>query len=249
MDKDNELYRQLIREKSEANLKYIGKSIEQFYVKEFDRIIEESENAEVPESLHNKLMLMLKEEQGKRRRQQRNRKLANIGKISAGFLAVVLLSGGVLMSTVEAVREKVFEIFYQENAGYIDFKHIEAPYDNNEIIPGDWDGFWYPGQLPNGFVLSSYTKNGQAIDLIFKNEKSEIILFSQAPTAELNLLVDNTESNPEKIEMNAVAALWTSIEGSNLLMWEKDGAFFILQSELSKDDAIMIAEFVIYLKK
>lgn len=61
MDKDNELYQQLIREKSEANLKYIGKSIEQFYVKAFDRIIVESENTEVPESLHNKLMLMFQE--------------------------------------------------------------------------------------------------------------------------------------------------------------------------------------------
>ena len=53
------------------------------------------------------------------------------------------------------------------------------------------------------FCFIEYTKNDHTIDLIFKNEKSEIILFSQAPTDELNPLVDNTESNPEKIEMNA----------------------------------------------
>jgi hypothetical protein len=249
MNKDNELYRQLIKEKSEANLKFVGKSIEQLYADEFDRIIEESKDTEVPEQLHNKLTVMLKEEQNKRKKKERNKRLVKYGKICACLLAAVLLSGAILMTNVEAFRAKVFEIFFNEQPNYIDFKQIEIPYDNNGIIPSDWNGFWYPKELPDGYTLADYTRNGQAIDLIFKNVNNDMIFFSQSPTDDLNLLVDNTNQNPEEIEIDSGTAYWTSIEDSNLLMWDKGGAFFLLQSELSKEDMIQIAENITYLKK
>ena len=249
MDKDSELYRQLIKEKSKSNLKYIGKSIEQLYAKEFERIIEESADTVIPDRLHYKLSLLLKEEQNKRKRKERYEKLVKLGKICACILATVIISGAILMSSVEAFRAKVFDIFFNEQQNYIDFKQIEIPYDKNGIIPSDWNGFWYPKQLPDGFTLADFTKNGQAIDLIFKNKNSDLIIFSQSPTDELNLLVDNTEQNPEKIEINSGTAYWTSIEGSNLLMWNKGEAFFLIQSELNKGDMIQIAENITYLKK
>lgn len=249
MNKDNELYRQLIKEKSEANLKFVGKSIAQLYAKEFDRVIEESKDTEVPDQLHNKLKVMLKEEQNKRKNKERNKRLIKYGRICACLLAAVLLSGVILMTNVEAFRSKVFEIFFNEQQDYIDFKQIEIPYDTNAIIPSDWNGFWYPKQLPDGFVLADFTKNGQAIDLIFKNIDSKMIFFSQSPTDDLNLLVDNSEQDPEKIEIASGMAYWTSIEGSNLLMWNKGEAFFLIQSELNKEDMIQIAENITYLKK
>ncbi len=248
MDKDNELYRQLIKAKSEANLKFVGKSVEQLFADEFDRIIEESKDTEVPDQLHNKLKGLLKEEQNKNKKKERNKRLVKYGKICACLLAAVLLSGAILMTNVEAFRSKVFEIFFNEQPDYIDFKQIEIPYDKNGIIPSDWNGFWYPKQLPDGFVLADFTKNGQAIDLIFKNEDNKMIFFSQSPTDDLNLLVDNSEQNPEKIEINSGTAYWTSIEGSNLLMWGKGEAFFLLQSDLPKEDMIQIAENITYLK-
>ena len=249
MDKDSELYRQLIKEKSKSNLKYIGKSIEQLYAKEFERIIEESADTVIPDRLHNKLSLMLEEEKHKRKRKERNKRFIKLVKICVCLLAAVLLSGAILMTNVEAFRAKVFEIFFYEQSNYIDFKQIEIPYDKNGIIPSDWNGFWYPKQLPDGFTLADFTKNGQAIDLIFKNKNSDLIIFSQSPTDELNLLVDNTEQNPEKIEINSGTAYWRSIEGSNLLMWNKGEAFFLIQSELNKGDMIQIAENITYLKK
>lgn len=249
MDKDNKLYQQLTTEKSEANLKYIGKSIEQIYADEFDRIIEESKDMEVPEQLHHKLSIMLKNEQNKRKRERWNKKIIKSIKICACFLAVVCISGAILMTNVEAFRAKVFEIFFDEQPNYIDFKQIEIPYDKNGIIPSDWDGFWYPKQLPDGFDLADFTKNGQAIDLIFRNENNDMIFFSQSPTDELNLMVDNTDQNPEKIEINGDMAYWTSIEDSNLLIWNQGETSFLLQSELPKVDMIQIAENIIYLKK
>lgn len=249
MNKDNELYRELIKEKSEANLKFVGKSIKWLYADEFDRIIEESEDTEVPEQLHNKLLLLLKEEQNKRKRKERKKRLVKFGKICACLLAAVIISGAILMTNVEAFRAKVFEIFFNEQPNYIDFKQIEIPYDKDGIIPSDWNGFWYPKKLPNGFILADFTKNGQVIDLIFKNENNEMIFFSQSPTDELNLLVDNTNQNPEEIEIDSGMAYWTSIEDSNLLMWDKGGAFFLLQSELPKEDIIWIAENITYFKK
>ena len=249
MDKNNELYRQLVKEKSESNLKFVGKSIERLYAEEFDRIIEESKDTEIPDRLHNKLIVMLKEEQNKRKKKERSKKLIKYSKICACLLAAVFISGAILMSNVEAFRSKVFEIFFREQPNYIDFKQIEIPYDKNGIIPSDWNGFWYPKQLPDGFTLADFTKNGQAIDLIFKNENNGMIFFSQSPTDELNLLVDNTEQNPEKIEIDSGTAYWTSIEGSNLLMWNQGEAFFLIQSELPKEDMIQIAENITYLKK
>lgn len=249
MDKDNELYRQLVKEKSEANLKFVGKTIEQLYADEFDRIIEESKDTDIPDRLRNKLSFMLKEEQNKRKRKIRNKKLVKLGKICACLLAAVFISGAILMTNVEAFRAKVFEIFFHEQPNYIDFKQIEIPYDKNGIIPSEWNGFWYPKQLPDEFVLADFTRNGQAIDLIFKNENNDMIFFSQSPTDELNLLVDNAEQNPEKIEINSGTAYWTSIEGSSLLMWNQGEIFFLLQSELPKEDMIKIAENITYLKK
>jgi hypothetical protein len=64
------------------------------------------------------------------------------------------------MSHVEAFRSKVYDIFFNEQPNYIDFKHINIPYDKNGVIPSNWDGFWYPGQLLDGFDLADFTKNG-----------------------------------------------------------------------------------------
>lgn len=249
MEKYNELYRQLIQEKCEANLKFIGKSIKRLYADEFDCLIEESKDIEIPEQLHHKLSLMLKEEQSKQKKKERSKRIVKLAKMCACFLAVVLVSGVILTSTVEAFRAKVFEIFFHEQENYLDFKQIDIPYDKNGIIPKDWNGFWYPKQLPDGFVLADFTRNGQAIDLIFKNNKGEIIFFSQSPTDELNLLVDNTDQDPEKINMNTGTAYCTSIEDSNLLMWNQGETFFLLQSELPKENMIQIAENIADYKK
>lgn len=249
MDKDNELYRQLIKDKSEANLKFIGKSIEQLYADEFDRIIEESQDTVVPDQLHNRLLHMLQEEEKKKERKNKKKRFIKISKVCACVLVAVCILGAVAMTNVEAFRTKVFEIFFNEQSDYIDFKQVEIPYDKNGIIPSDWIGFWYPQQLPDGFILFDFTRNGQAIDLIFRNEKGEMIFFSQSPTDELNLLVDNADQNPEKIEINSGMAFWTSIETSNLLMWDKGESFFLLQSEMEKGEMIKIAENISYLKK
>ena len=249
MDRENELYRQLIKEKSEANLKFVGKTIEQLYADEFDRIAEESKDMQAPDGLHSRLSSLLKEEQNKHKRKERNQKLFKLAKISACLLAVLVISGTILISNVEAFRSKVYEIFFNEQSDYIDFKQIEIPYDKDGIIPADWNGFWYPKQLPDGFALTDLTKNGGSIDLIFKDKNNDIIIFSQSPADELTLLVDNTDQNPEKVEMSSGTAYWTYVEDSNLLMWNKGETFFLLQSELTKDDMVQIAENITYLKK
>lgn len=43
-------------------------------------------------------------------------------------------------------------------------------------------------------------------------ETGDMIFFSQSPADDLNLLVDNTEQNPEKIEIKSGTTYWTSIE-------------------------------------
>ncbi len=248
MDQNKELYRQLIKEKSEANLRFIGKVLEGHLADRFDRIAEGTEDVEVPKSLDAKFAAMLEEEERKWKKAQRKKKLLRRGRICACLLAVLLV-GSALIWNVEAFREKVYEIFYEEKTDYIDFKQIEIPYDSNAVIPADWDGFWYPNQLPDGFILANFTRNDQAIDLIFKNKKNELVFFSQVPTEEMHLLVDNEDQNPEEIEINSGTAFWTSIEGSNLLMWNRGEAFFLLSSGLSKEDMIIIAENIAYLKK
>lgn len=76
-----------------------------------------------------------------------------------------------------------------------------------------------------------------------------MIFFSQSPADDLNLLVDNTEQNPEKIKIKSGTAYWTSIEDNHLLMWNQGEAFFLIQSGLPKEDMIQIAENITYLKK
>lgn len=249
MNKDNGLYRRLIEEKSEANLKFVGKSIEGLFADEFDRIALEAKDIEIPEQLDRKLDLMLREGQSKRKRREHSRRFARYARVSAFILAAVLVSGSILVLNVEAFRAKVFEIFFHERPNYVEFKPIEIPYDEDAIIPINWEGFWYPSQLPDGFVLANYTRNGQAIDLIFKNDADNRIYFSQVPTEELNLQVDNADQDPEIIKINSGTAYWTSSEDNNLLMWDRGEIFFILQSELPKESMVQIAENIAYYKK
>ncbi|MDD4591386.1 MAG: DUF4367 domain-containing protein [Parabacteroides sp.] len=248
MDQNNKLYRQLIKEKSEANLKFIGKSLEEIFADEFDHIAEEAKETEIPKGLDDKLAFLLKEEDLKWKEKERNRRLIMLSKICACILAVILLGTG-LMWNVEAFREKVYEMFYYEESDYIDFKPIEIPYDKDGVIPFDWNGFWYPKQLPEGFFLANYTRNDQAINLIFKNKNKETIFFSQVPTEEMHLLVDNEDKSPEKIEINFGTAYWCQGEDGNLLFWDKGETFFLLRSGLPKGNIIEIAEGITYLKK
>mgnify|MGYP000900395487 FL=1 len=76
-----------------------------------------------------------------------------------------------------------------------------------------------------------------------------MIFFSQFPTEEMHLLIDNEDQNPEKIQISSGTAFWRPGEGSNLLMWDKGETFFLLSSGLSKEDMIAITESIAYLKK
>ncbi|MGI5927843.1 MAG: DUF4367 domain-containing protein [Thermacetogeniaceae bacterium] len=245
---DKELYHQLIKEKSETNLKFVGKAIEKQLADEFDHIIKESKDTVVPEGLSDKLSLILKKEEQEWADRERKKKLIKIGRICACFLGVLLL-GMTLIWNVEAFREKVYEIFYNETPDYIDFQPIEIPYDKDGIIPEDWIGFWYPYKLPDGFVLFDFFKNGQAIDLIFKNENEEVITFSQYPSEQMSLLVDNENQTLEKVQISFGAAFWRPGKSNNLLMWNKGETFFLLGSGLSKEEMVAIAESIVYLKK
>lgn len=248
MDQKKELYRHLIKEKSEANLKFVGKSLEQMFADEYDRLVEEAKGLEIPKTLDDKLAALLQEEEREWKRKERKGRYVKLARACACILVVMLLGAGLIWN-VEAFREKVYEIFYYEKSDYIDFKPIEIPYDKDGVIPLDWDGFWYPNQLVEGFFLADYTRNDLAIDLIFKNEEQEMIFFSQIPTEKMHLLVDNEDQSLEKIEIGSGSAYWYSGEGDNLLMWNKGETFFLLSSGLSRKDMVAIAENIIYLKK
>ena len=113
-------------------------------------------------------------------------------------------------------------------------------------IPSDWTNYWYPQDMPEGYVFSdAYNADGAIKAIVFSNGSSQVITLLQCD-ASTPLFNDNEATEAEGIYVNGFSAyaVEKEVAGTELrvLSWSQGGSNLYLQGGCAFDELLEIAE-------
>lgn len=175
--------------------------------------------------------------------------LPRIGQAVAVMIAVLSISLSVAAATIHTVRVRVLEFLVNIEEQYTELSLREDPVRSFDI-PADWEGDYYPSEMPEGFIVSNVIKGtGRCgIDFVSQDDKKISIFFSEHTESSFtNLDTENSQLSAEIV--NGVAGLVSSKLEKTSISWSRDSRYFVLICYgLTKDEALKIANSVIRVK-
>ena len=172
-------------------------------------------------------------------------------KVAAVVILAVTTVFTTLTVTVEAVRHRVFEFLFQENDVYMNVIPVETGGDSEGIrglLPGDWEHFYYPDYLPEGYHFEEAENNGISYMMAFVNEDGAVLLFSQKPIDAGRMIVDNEDTEKGELTINGNPAFWVSKNNEITLVWSRNSTRFMASGEMELDVLLELAENLIFIK-
>lgn len=174
---------------------------------------------------------------GARRKSGARRFVKKAGRVAAVF-CVVLTLASILLLSVEASRNQIFNAILQMQE-----KYTQLHFGDSEEEPGD--GIYRPTYLPEGFQQQSEQKFGTSVELVYINQAKEQIRLTQGEYKEGSSLVDNENRKFEKIKVlnNTAYFFGSPTQGEpSVLIWRSGDTTFKLQASLSAQELIRIGE-------
>lgn len=197
-----------------------------------------------PNGFYKKLMRISK----KYYRKSLFRRSSRIAKRAAVFAAVgIIISFGSLLS-VEASRNAIFNALLDWQSNHVAIHYQEEGASSGGKTSSSAYSVIKPKYLPDGFAEVQTVKIDSETEIEYRNEQGMKILFSQEPLTEGgNIGVDTEHTTETEIEIQGEKAfLFTadSSEESSYLVWNDHNNSFLLNSKVSPQELIKIAESV-----
>ncbi len=241
-ENDDEFERLRRHNASDALLRSLAFRFEEEFASEYDRFREEMPDARVPEELDKKIRAEI-------RRHGREENAARSGKKYAGILAkacvfvlAVSLTATVLFAPqASALRQKVYELFTEQNDGNmsVDFqetdpKNSEAGDGSEETDPSQGSAdktdfpegeeyILYPSAMPEGYELEEIHKFANSIDIYFYNEeRDDWITMGYYDIDSVSTNIDTERSRITEMTINGQPAILQEMEDYIGVIWIED---------------------------
>lgn len=210
------------------------------YTGEVDRLKTESANELFSESLDKKVRRIIC-------KVGRKKQLINVGKLTAKSLAIILMILGVtfgIMLTQPKVYAAVLDVVrtvfedhdsYSNNIGSSDMD--DKTFDNSIV----------PSYIPEGYKLRQAFYGDYNTDLIYDNKDDVDIQYSYGIKDGTEISVNNERVEFSERQINGITYYIyraTIPDDYNTVIWSKDDYSFVLESQLSIDEIVKIAESV-----
>lgn len=163
-------------------------------------------------------------------------------KKAAVFLLVFVSVNAVAIGTSEGYRQFAFQIFENEENNSITFhKQIE------QDILREWEDYWYPSQMPDGYKITAAEESPQKCILINNGQKELLITEYAAGTV---LSYDTKHSQMSDIRINASVGKLISFESQKMIVYPTENMIleFTFDSDIPEADVIAIAENMEYVQ-
>ena len=214
-----------------------------------DIVAHEQMDIDIPRDFDNKMLEMARKMDSERKAKQQGEKCTKqnrIFRIAAIFLICIISASCITMVTSEAFRKKVIQLFTNQTDGAVTLRNG----DEEELI-GDWEKFWYPAVLPDGFYLIAAEETDHFMLYANAEKALEFRIFEQPADFMISVDTDTTEMTPVSIgyyegylfelkDMDCYCVIWRT-ESQSIVMYF-DGAW-------SQDNVLQIAEEVTYIDK
>jgi hypothetical protein len=244
-------YDVIIKERSDSFLAYVAKAAEDDMLDEFDQWEKEAADAKVPAKTEFIILSMADEFHKIQTREERKKIFKRLIRIAAVVVLAAATTLTALTVSVEAVRSKVFEFLFQENEEYMNVTPVETSGNSEKIkslLPDDWENTYYPDYLPKGYEFKEAEDNGISHMIAFQNDNGDVLLFSQQPSDDTGMIVDNEGTEKGELTINENPAFWMSKNGETTLVWSRGSTRFMAYGKMDLDELTQIAENMIFIK-
>ena len=162
-------------------------------------------------------------------------------KAAACFLLVVLIGGGVLTFNAEA-RAAFLGWVREVYSVYFEYHYTGSQKELSQ------DTIYCPTWVPDGYDLIQEPKAGARVDVIYKNEQDESIVFNYSANVEsLIFRIKREDAQISPVTVNGMSAdlyLDQNESNSNFLVWKDADTelIFWIMAPLETDELVKIAE-------
>lgn len=165
-----------------------------------------------------------------------------IAKRVAIILLAILITSTITVFSVEALRNRFFDWWFSVFPTHtrVEFYNVEQIYgkDNYEALKQ----YNLPAYIPESFTLTETVEAGNYYKLIFQDDSDGWIIFDIQIVhegANVNLNTENAEM--ESIRINGSEGFYIYNDGVHTITWSNANAYFRLSCNLSKSEALEIA--------
>ncbi len=219
--------------------------MEQYAVTMREKLISAEDDAEavaVPKELNTRCRKLVQKKLAKQRRKRARKILLRFSGVAAAVIIALFGIGGILFTTVDAVRQPIMSLFIEQKKGHVEIttagQSIEANSNISEIT--------LAGLVPDGYKLTMYNAGYSGhVDAFYMDPRSERLSIGVGP--DFNAVIDiDTEgaTSVETIRILSFDALLVEKNGYQLVWLDTEShlLFHIHATALSREEVIKLAE-------
>ena len=170
-----------------------------------------------------------------------------IGSRIAIAIMIIITVGLTTVMSVDALRSRFTEFLLTFHSEYTELELHETTNTGTAVEGGQIlriTGSYMPAYTPEGFSLKSMMLDEQANDLEYENDEGMFISFSGYTRDALSNIDTENADSLEIVDVNGRSGLLVMKEGVYTLAWSRDDYYFILTSNVSRDETLRIAQSV-----
>lgn len=219
--------------------------MEQYTVAMREKLLSAEEDVEavtVPKELNTRCRKLMKRKLAKQRRKRAGKILLRFSGVAAAVIIALFGIGGILFTTVDAVRQPIMNLFIEQRKGYVAITTA----GQSDLASTDISEITLAGLVPDGYKLYIYNVSyGDNIDALYRNPQGERLSISVSPDNNTAIHIDTEgAASIEITKIQSFDALLVEKNGYQLVWLDTEShlLFHIHAFALSKEEVIELAE-------
>lgn len=178
---------------------------------------------------------------------RRRKALRGLNRAAVVVLAICVVLGAA-MTTVEAFRTQVLNLWLEIQPQFTIFRLREADPDagGTELIV-DWTNAYVPTYIPAGYRISSIAIKEFSRELVFDDGKG-VIIYSEMIDSPAPVIDTEDIDSMETIDVNGHTGILVEKSGITTVIWESEKRLFLIQTWTDPDTALKVARGVKFIK-
>lgn len=129
------------------------------------------------------------------KRRQRTQRRKHFAHVAALVLVCLVGVSTITLESSDALKMQVYRYFFNEEEGSATFLT-----EDEYALIGDWEDYWYPTYLPEGFLLTGADKSDSEKIMLFSSENGEEIRIIERDLTSV-MTIDTDHTSMEEIRV------------------------------------------------
>lgn len=203
-----------------------------------DRLMEEYKDLEYPKSLDDWFENFIRETKKIEKKRQRKKTMKRIRAQAAMIALVLLVGGGVMTLSVEALRVRLLNFFVEVTDQYTEIRVVENTQDEYGTQGGTG-----PSYVPEEYRLLETKDYGEMVIIKYTNDKEQELLFTRMPNGG-STQIDTENAKVTEVSIHGNEGIMSEKEGFIILFWHDQSYSYTLTGEITAQEILRVAESV-----